>query len=700
MAARDSQASMYRLLLDRCRSLEASHVRLRAEFRELQHHNGKTEEEEEDEVLTSEFSVPHLVRGFFLSGSPYRSILDNMGQAVHVCTASAGEIQYWNRAAENLYGWKDYEALGQRVAELLIAEEYYAPLKRIMERLNIGLSWSGQFPFKKRSGEIFMAMVTKSPLYEDGELVGIITVSSDAALFNRIEAENLGTSKDHAKGQHKGWQLNWNKSQLHPGRPPVAPVPQIASSVSNLASKLLSRNDDNGCNPSEVNKARENSTADTGNANLEKAGTLASKFLAKLNIKGANKGGKEDYETSQKIGRNDANLFSNEVTKQPNSPRNSNASSVYGHKNPIDLDQSSVLASSRECNEYIGLHRPNHLLPKLHYANDPGPEECNLNASEVEDAMQKQPDGQPLPSSAESTRSPNSSSSKGVNNSTSIGGCEIRWEDLHLGEEIGQGSCAIVYRGNWNASDVAIKVYFKNEYSEGVLHDYRKEIDIMKRLRHPNVLLFMGAVYSQERLAIVTEYLPRGSLFRQLHKNNQALDIKRRMRMALDVARGMNYLHRRNPPIVHRDLKSSNLLVDKNWTVKVGDFGLSKLKNATFLTAKSGRGTPQWMAPEVLRNEPSNEKSDVFSFGVILWELMTVSVPWNNLNPLQVVGVVGFMDRRLDIPEGLNPEIVSIIEDCWRSDPGQRPLFEDVIQRMKDLVIKVEAASVRRSSNP
>ncbi|KAL6174640.1 hypothetical protein ACLB2K_051286 [Fragaria x ananassa] len=691
MAARDSQGNMYRVLLDRCQNLEASHVRLRAEFHELQH---QKEEEEQDDmaVLTSQYSVPHRFRGFFLSGSPYRSILDNMGRAVHVCTATGGEIQYWNRAAENLYGWKDCEALGQRVAELLIAEEYYAPLKRIMERLSIGLTWSGQFPFKKRSGEVFMAMVSKSPLYEDGELVGIITVSSDATLFNRIEAENLRTSKDHASGQHRGWQLNWNKSQSHQGRPPLAPVPQIASSVSNLASKLLSRNDENGCNPSEVNKA----TADTGNANLEKAGTLAAKVLAKLNIKGANKGGKEDHEISQNNGGS-AGLFSNEVTKQPNSHRYPNTSSVYGHKNTIDLDKSSVLAYSRECNECCGLHRPNHLVPILHYADDPEPEEGNLNNSEAEDTMQRQTDGKP--SSADNTHSPSSLSSKGDNDSTSIGGCEIRWEDLHLGEGIGQGSCAIVYHGIWNGSDVAIKVYFKNEYSEGILHDYRKEIDIMKRLRHPNVLLFMGAVYSQERLAIVTEYLPRGSLFRQLHKNNQALDIKRRMRIALDVARGMNYLHRRNPPIVHRDLKSSNLMVDKNWTVKVGDFGLSKLKNATFLTAKSGRGTPQWMAPEVLRNEPSNEKSDVFSFGVILWEIMTVSVPWDNLNPLQVVGVVGFMDRRLDIPEGLNPEIVSIIEDCWRSDPGQRPSFEDVIQRMKNLVIKVEAASVR-SSNP
>ncbi|OVA19431.1 Protein kinase domain [Macleaya cordata] len=132
--------------------------------------------------------------------------------------------------------------------------------------------------------------------------------------------------------------------------------------------------------------------------------------------------------------------------------------------------------------------------------------------------------------------------------------------------------------------------------------------------------------------------LPRGSFFKTLHKNSQSLDIRRRLKMALDVVRGRNYLHHRNPPIVHRhrDLKSTNLLLDRNWTVKVGDFGLSKWKHATFVTANSGRGTPQWMAPEVLRNEPSNEKSDVFSFVVILWELMTESIPWTNLNPYRL----------------------------------------------------------------
>ncbi|XWS10526.1 hypothetical protein CRYUN_Cryun38cG0003100 [Craigia yunnanensis] len=129
--------------------------------------------------------------------------------------------------------------------------------------------------------------------------------------------------------------------------------------------------------------------------------------------------------------------------------------------------------------------------------------------------------------------------------------------------------------------------------------------------------------------------------------------------------RGMNYLHHCNPPIIHHNLKSSNLLVDKNWIVKVGDFGLSRLKHETYLTTKTGKGTPQWMAPEVLRNEPSDEKSDVYSFGVILWELATEKIPWDNLNSMQMIGAVGFMNQRLEIPKEVDPRWASIIESCW-----------------------------------
>lgn len=270
---------------------------------------------------------------------------------------------------------------------------------------------------------------------------------------------------------------------------------------------------------------------------------------------------------------------------------------------------------------------------------------------------------------------------------------EIPWEDLTLGEQIGTGSSGTVYHGLWHGSDVAIKVFVDAEYSSALVEDFKKEISIMRRLRHPNVLLFMGAVTAQEHLCIVTEFLPRGSLYRLIHRKTSGMTWQRRLRMALDIARGMNYLHKSNPPIVHRDLKSSNLLVDRNWTVKVGDFGLSKLKHATMLSARSGRGTPQWMAPEVLRNEPSNEKSDVYSFAVILWELATQEIPWNGLNPMQVVGAVGFMGRRLPIPDDLDPAIATIIQDSWHDEPSLRPSFEELINRLRELQIKAPAKS-------
>jgi serine/threonine protein kinase len=153
------------------------------------------------------------------------------------------------------------------------------------------------------------------------------------------------------------------------------------------------------------------------------------------------------------------------------------------------------------------------------------------------------------------------------------------------------GSCGTVYHALWYGSDVAVKVFSKYEYSEDMILTFRQEVALMKKLRHPNVILFMGAVASLQRLCIVTEFLPRGSLFRLLQKNAGKLDPRRRVHMAIDIARGMNYLHNSSPPIVHRDLKSSNLLVDKNWTVKVADFGLSRLKLETFLTTKTGKGT-------------------------------------------------------------------------------------------------------------
>ncbi|XP_024021796.1 serine/threonine-protein kinase EDR1 [Morus notabilis] len=263
--------------------------------------------------------------------------------------------------------------------------------------------------------------------------------------------------------------------------------------------------------------------------------------------------------------------------------------------------------------------------------------------------------------------------------------CEIQWEDLRIGERIGIGSYGEVYRADWNGTEVAVKKFLNQDFSGEALLQFKSEIDIMLRMRHPNVVLFMGAVTRPPHFSILTEFLLRGSLYRLLHRPNPQLDEKRRMRMALDVAKGMNYLHTSNPTIVHRDLKSPNLLVDKNWVVKVCDFGLSRAKHHTFLSSKSTAGTPEWMAPEVLRNEPANEKCDVYSFGVILWELVTTRIPWKGLNPMQVVGAVGFQNRRLEVPDEVDPEVAQIIHDCWQREPNLRPSFSELMVRLRQL---------------
>ncbi|KAM7259432.1 hypothetical protein ACFE04_015173 [Oxalis oulophora] len=276
---------------------------------------------------------------------------------------------------------------------------------------------------------------------------------------------------------------------------------------------------------------------------------------------------------------------------------------------------------------------------------------------------------------------------------------EIAWEELHIKERVGAGSFGTVHHAEWHGSDVAVKVLTVQDFQDDQLKEFLREVSIMKRVRHPNLVLFMGAVTKRPHLSIVTEYLPRGSLYRLIHRPaaGEILDQRRRLRMALDVAKGVNYLHCLNPPIVHWDLKSPNLLVDKNWTVKVCDFGLSRFKANTFISSKSVAGTrkpqltsgvklPEWMAPEFLRGEPSNEKSDVYSFGVILWELLTLEQPWSGLGPAQVVGAIAFQNRRLSIPPNTSPQLASLMESCWADEPRNRPSFASIVDTLKKLL--------------
>ncbi|KAK7320191.1 hypothetical protein RJT34_04927 [Clitoria ternatea] len=297
-----------------------------------------------------------------------------------------------------------------------------------------------------------------------------------------------------------------------------------------------------------------------------------------------------------------------------------------------------------------------------------------------------------------SDRSVSNDSTKSDSALDDVAEYDIPWDEIAMGERIGLGSYGEVYRGEWHGTEVAVKKFLDQRIFGESLEEFKSEVQIMKRLRHPNVVLFMGAVTRPPHLSIVTEFLPRGSLYRLIHRPNNQLDERRRLRMALDAARGMNYLHNCTPVIVHRDLKSPNLLVDKNWVVKVCDFGLSRMKHSTFLSSRSTAGTAEWMAPEVLRNELSDEKCDVYSFGVILWELSTLQQPWGGMNPMQVVGAVGFQHRRLDIPDDMDPAIADIIRQCWQTDPKLRPTFTEIMAALKPLQKPITSSQVHRPS--
>ncbi|CAD7695962.1 unnamed protein product [Ostreobium quekettii] len=261
---------------------------------------------------------------------------------------------------------------------------------------------------------------------------------------------------------------------------------------------------------------------------------------------------------------------------------------------------------------------------------------------------------------------------------------QIKASELELEGRIGMGSFGEVYKGYWRGTDVAVKRILEQDFTEQHMKEFRMEIAIMMRLRHPNVLLFMGAVTEPPNLSIVTQFLPRGSLFRLLHKSNAVIDERLRLKMAVDVAKGMCYLHSFKPPIIHRDLKSPNLLVDKDWTVKVCDFGLSRVKAGT-LAPWSRAGTPEWMAPEVLRNEPSNESCDVYSFGVILYELVTRKEPWKEINAVQVVGAVGFNGQRLELPPNADSKISRLMSQCLAHNPADRPSFREILKFLRPL---------------
>ncbi|XP_073150820.1 serine/threonine-protein kinase EDR1-like isoform X2 [Henckelia pumila] len=256
----------------------------------------------------------------------------------------------------------------------------------------------------------------------------------------------------------------------------------------------------------------------------------------------------------------------------------------------------------------------------------------------------------------------------------------IDFTELTVGTRVGIGFFGEVFRGVWNGTEVAIKVFLEQDLNAENMEDFCNEISILSRLRHPNVILFLGACTKPPQLSMVTEYMEMGSLYYLIHLSGQKkkLSWRRRIKMLRDICRGMMCIHRMK--IIHRDLKSANCLVNKHWTVKICDFGLSKIMIDAPMKDSSSAGTPEWMAPELIRNEPFTEKCDIFSLGVIMWELCTLNRPWDRIPPERVVYAVAHEGSRLEIPEG---PLGRLIADCW-AESHLRPSCEEILARLLD----------------
>jgi len=270
---------------------------------------------------------------------------------------------------------------------------------------------------------------------------------------------------------------------------------------------------------------------------------------------------------------------------------------------------------------------------------------------------------------------------------------DIAYDEIKLGDRIGKGNFGEVFVGYWRGTKVAIKqckiptVSSEAEKAE-FLRDFEKEAAIMRTLRHPNILQFLGITNTGSQICIITEYMPKGSLYRILHNKaiypDSMLNWNLKTKIAIDIAKGMNYLHGCKPIIIHRDLKSHNLLVDENFKVKVADFGLAKLLNShESQTEMTACGTPAYTAPEVLRNEVYTEKADIFSYALVLWELVTREEPHRGVPPFQIVFAVGNQALRPPIPSSCPHHYTILIEECWIEQPNQRPSFEEILNRLE-----------------
>ena len=263
---------------------------------------------------------------------------------------------------------------------------------------------------------------------------------------------------------------------------------------------------------------------------------------------------------------------------------------------------------------------------------------------------------------------------------------EIKLETL-----LGSGAFGAVYRARWSrlgGARCAVKMLHNVDAGASALASFTSEVAMLSRLQHPNIVRFLGACLTPPNACLIEELVEGGSLHTFLHgEHGRSCTPAELSSMTEDIASALVYLH--TIPVVHRDLKAQNVLLDGSGRCKVCDFGLAKVRRHTFLsTLHVGAGTPAYMAPELFQGNGASEKVDVWAAGTLIWEMYTGDVPWAHLlSPVQVIYAIAVRHERLPIPEHCPPLLAELMRSCWALDPDERPSFTTVLDVVRSLQI-------------
>jgi len=270
---------------------------------------------------------------------------------------------------------------------------------------------------------------------------------------------------------------------------------------------------------------------------------------------------------------------------------------------------------------------------------------------------------------------------------------EIRASELEIVHKIGEGTTAVVYLGTLRGVTVAVKEIRVLSEELATIQAVQRELRVLSNVSHPNIVRFVGLVTEYFPLRLVLEYCAGGSLFELLHNCwDTPISWMQRIKMLLDTTMAEEHLHSFEPPIIHRDLKSLNLMllhpVKNQFTcphIKLADFGFARIEERAMT---QGVGTKHWMAPEVLRGTAYTTKADVFSFAMVAYEVAVRHVPFERLDAHAVARqtMSGIRpDFEEDCDQAVPPGLLEVIQQCWGQEPDSRPSFFDVRVMLEQL---------------